>query len=97
MPGVHRERVPTSLLYTDAEITAARRLRLTPDQVRSVARQLWEGRSLDAERERRLDEQAVPSASRAPYRSHVTRALMTEMTAALGLGDDQTAAEEREQ
>jgi transcriptional regulator with XRE-family HTH domain len=68
-----------------AEQKAARKLDLTPEELDSVARDLW-GRSLTDERDVRVNEQAAPDAEARTLqalRGHVTRELLQELESVL--------------
>jgi hypothetical protein len=64
----------------DAERHAARKLGTTPERINIAAIALW-GRTLAAERDHRLSEQAtdLPARSRQALRGHITRDLMSEL------------------
>jgi len=68
--------------FSDAETRAARRLRMTPSELRRLAQRLW-GRTLDEERDERVARlrERGPGVLRA-LRGHVTRELTAELTAA---------------
>lgn len=62
---------------SEAELRAARRLGRTWRRVARMAAELWDGRSLDEERDRRLAAAGQPPT--AAYRGHITRALLVEL------------------
>jgi len=68
----------------DAERHAARKFGTTPERINVAALSLW-GRTLAAERDHRLSEQArdASARSRQAVRGHITRDLMTELRAEL--------------
>jgi hypothetical protein len=70
---------------SDAERHAGRKLGTTPERITIAALRLW-GRTLTAERDHRLSEQAadLSARSRQALRGHITRDLMTELRAELG-------------
>jgi transcriptional regulator with XRE-family HTH domain len=67
--------------YTDAEMKAARKLRVDPQAISETAERLW-GHSLAGERDQRVRAQAAEGASARSIqalRGHVTRALLEEI------------------
>jgi transcriptional regulator with XRE-family HTH domain len=72
-------------VYDEVELKAARKLGVTPQAICEAAEATW-GRSLAAEREERVREQAaedVTARSLQALRGHVTRALLDELAPAL--------------
>jgi hypothetical protein len=81
----------------EAELKAARALGLAPLKLVHIAHRLW-GRTLTAERERRLAERLTSTTSaRAAQamRGHITRSLLAELRHELGLPQDDSSQAKR--
>ena len=63
---------------TEAEVHAARRLRVEPVQLRGAAIALWR-RNFDAERDARAGDGEAPARTLAARRGHAARAMLTEL------------------
>jgi transcriptional regulator with XRE-family HTH domain len=64
---------------TDGETRAAKRLGYPMERVFFAARRLWDGRTLEEERDRRLGDRAAATPSVTAYRGRITRQLMDEL------------------
>ncbi|HYT12497.1 MAG TPA: helix-turn-helix transcriptional regulator [Candidatus Nitrosopolaris sp.] len=82
--GVTGPILDTEVTATEAERHAARVLMVSTEVIRAKAFQLWSGRRLDQERDRRVASlRAISASERQARRGHVTRELLTELSGVL--------------